>query len=155
MLWEHSIWVLHNLSAWQLSTQPIPQHFCWDCGQQTFSTYENTSRSIRSTETQITPAFIFALVFHLLPESNPLFPLLSPDRQTEAMTPNFIHKSVQQGLDLWSASTRSLRWASHWMPIEHQKAKWLNNRYNWEQKHPQPRSFALSLSIYTVHISWV
>lgn len=74
--------------------QPIPQHFCWDCGQQTRSPRENTNRSICSTENQITPPFISTLVFHLLPESYPLFPLLSPDRHTEDLTPSYLHKHV-------------------------------------------------------------
>ncbi len=72
------------------AVQPIPQHFCWDCGQQTRSPRENTNRSIRSAENQITPPFISTLVFHLLPESYPLFPLLSPERQTEALTPGYL-----------------------------------------------------------------
>lgn len=59
------------------SMQPIPQHFCWDGGQETRSPWENTNRSISSTEEQITPPIISTLVFHLLPESYPLFPLLS------------------------------------------------------------------------------
>lgn len=57
-----------------------------------FTPNANTKRSIRSTENQITPPFIFTLVFHLLPESYPSFPLLSPDGQTEAPPPPSPHK---------------------------------------------------------------
>lgn len=62
----------HFLSA----LQPLPQHFCWDCGQQTCSPHK-TQTDRWSTEKQITPPFISILVFHLLLESYPLFPPLS------------------------------------------------------------------------------
>lgn len=110
--------------------QPLPQHFCWDSGQQTRSPHENTNRSMGFAKNQITPPFIFTLVFHLLPESYPTFPVLSPVGQTEALIPGYQHKHVEQRFDLWWVQDRP--GASCNGGSFHKQVKWSNDHYDWK-----------------------
>lgn len=99
-----SVLPLHQHSH---SGPPLPQHSDWDGGQQTRSPQENTNRSIHSSKNQITPPFISTLVFHLLPESYPSLPLLSPAWQTKPLTPpaifiNMSNKALTSDLEAQS-----------------------------------------------------
>lgn len=107
---------------------------------------------------QITPPFISTLVFHLLPESYPLFPLLLPDGQIQVLTHSCqsCHKHASQGLDLWPASVRSCRVPSCQMTTAHPKAKGLNNRSKWDmgkQKRPKSNSLVLHVRSLFIHPS--
>lgn len=117
-----SIWVSHNLSVRRLSNTANTSALLlglWPTNQLTPWKHKQIDTLHRDPDN---PCFHLHSRLSSITGIQSLVSSLVTRQTDRSHDPQFDLIKLQ-GLDLWSASVRSLRWASHWMATEHQKAK--------------------------------